>query len=162
MKKTLFIGYGNLDRQDDGVAWHIMLALLGHFDIPLPDDPDDGICIFDMNPSFLFLLQLTPETAEEIARHDRVCFIDAHTGDNTPQGIHITKIEPEFQNSAFTHHMKPETCLSLANSLYGGSPEAVLLTVQGVGFEFSRNLNKETQALIPLAVDEILAWADTN
>ena len=27
MDKTLVIGYGNVDRQDDGAAWHILARL---------------------------------------------------------------------------------------------------------------------------------------
>ena len=39
---TLFIGYGNPDRQDDGVAWHVLTGIanqLGLGDIPLVGRP---------------------------------------------------------------------------------------------------------------------------
>jgi hydrogenase maturation protease len=157
MKKTLLIGFGNIDRQDDGVAWHVMLDLLHYFEHPQPAEPDEGVVILDTNPSFLFLLQLTPEIAEEIARYEQVCFIDAHTG-YSPQHVQMEKISPVFQNSAFTHHMTPQTSLSLANSLYCKSPEAVMISIRGHKFGFSRNLSTETKALISPAVDKIIRW----
>ena len=76
---TLFIGYGNPDRQDDGVAWHILAGIANQLGLetspswedPLPSSPE---------AEFAFYLQLTPELAEDLTSYDRVCFVDAHTG----------------------------------------------------------------------------------
>ena len=157
MKKTLLVGYGNLDRQDDGVAWHVLLKLLKKFDQTIPNHPDDGILDLESNPSFMFLLQLTPELSEVVANYEKVCFIDAHTG-NVPHDFQMTEVFPIFQNSPFTHHMTPQTCLSLSNTLYGGNPKSVLVSIRGYEFDFSQNLSAKTQSLVNNAFDIIWEW----
>ena len=158
MEKTLLIGYGNLDRQDDGVAWHILMALLKRFDYSLPSHPDDEIFEIESNPAFMFLLQLTPELAEDIAGYERVCFIDAHTS-AIPEELHVAEVSPIFQNSPFTHHITPQTCISLASTLYDVTPEALLVSIRGYEFDFSRQLSQQTQALVSQAVQTIWEWA---
>ncbi|MEM5775534.1 MAG: hypothetical protein AAGU05_11085 [Anaerolineaceae bacterium] len=157
MKKTLLIGYGNLDREDDGVAWHILLHTARRLDIPFPDDPTEELDLLQGNPALYFSLQLTPEFAEEISRYERVCFIDAHTG-NYPQDLNIQKLAPEFQRSPFTHHLTPQSCLSLAQTLYGRAPEAILVSVKGYSFNFTQTLSQYTEELMPQAVKAIMDW----
>jgi len=77
---TLLFGYGNIDRQDDGVAWHILRGVAGHFGVELPEVPDDPVIELFADLTCKFALQLTPENAEEIAKFEQVFFIDAHTG----------------------------------------------------------------------------------
>ena len=157
MKKTLLIGYGNLDREDDGVAWHILTHVARRLHIPFPEDSTEELDLLDSNPAIYFSLQLTPEFAEEISRFERVCFIDAHTG-NYPDDLNVQKVEPEFQRSPFTHHLTPQSCLSLSQSLYGHAPEAILVSVKGYSFNFSQSLSPTTQKLMEKAVDAILQW----
>ncbi len=38
----LFLGYGNVDRQDDGVAWHILDLIGRHFGLNVPDPTGEG------------------------------------------------------------------------------------------------------------------------
>ena len=66
MKRTLLIGYGNPDREDDGVAWHILRALSVKLGLPAPDSYEDDFTQ-TAQMDFAFYLQLTPEIAEEIA-----------------------------------------------------------------------------------------------
>ena len=40
---TLVIGYGNADRQDDGVGWHILKVLAERIGTSVPDDPGAAI-----------------------------------------------------------------------------------------------------------------------
>ena len=47
MKKILLLGYGNPDREDDGVAWHILRALAVKMGLPAPDSYEDD---FPENP----------------------------------------------------------------------------------------------------------------
>ena len=35
MQKILVIGYGNVDREDDGVGWHVLETLSDHFGSPV-------------------------------------------------------------------------------------------------------------------------------
>ncbi|MDR3577134.1 MAG: hydrogenase maturation protease [Anaerolineaceae bacterium] len=157
MKKTLILGYGNPDRQDDGVAWHILVAVAKHFNRPTPESFEEEFESGDGNPDFLFVLQLVPEMAEMLSSYERVCFVDAHTG-NVPEDVNVISVSAQFQTSPFTHHMTAATCLTLAQTIYHQFPEAILVSVRGYRFGFTQSLSPETQALAGQAADRILNW----
>ena len=156
LNRALLIGYGNPDREDDGVAWHILHALALKLGLPAPISYEDE---FPQNTQidFAFYLQLTPEMAEEIAAYEYVCFVDAHTG-NIPVPVRLIDVESDFQRSPFTHHLTPQSLISICETLYASKPDAVLLSVRGYQFLFSRQLSEETLALVPQAVDLIWDW----
>jgi hydrogenase maturation protease len=156
VKRLLLIGYGNPDREDDGVAWHILRALTEQLGLDSPESYDDE---FPGHPliDFAFYLQLTPEMAEEVSHYEFVCFIDAHTG-SIPEPVRLIDVESEFQASPFTHHLTPQSLLSMCETMYRKKPEAVLLSVLGHRFLFSRQLSEETEGLVPQAVELIWRW----
>jgi hydrogenase maturation protease len=156
LKKLLLIGYGNPDREDDGVAWHILRALTIKLGLAAPESYEDEFPLFE-SIDFAFYLQLTPEMAEEIASYEFVCFIDAHTG-SIPESVRLIDVESEFQRSPFTHHLTPQSLLSLCETIYEKKPDAALLSVLGYRFLFTRQLSEETAALVPEAVDLIWNW----
>lgn len=156
MKKALIIGYGNPDREDDGVAWHILRALTLKLGLPAPVSYEDEFPE-DIRITFAFYLQLTPEMAEDINAYEYVCFVDAHTG-NIPEPVRLIPVESEFQHSPFTHHLTPQSLVSMCETLYGRKPDAALLSVLGHRFLFSRQLSQETAALVPQAVESIWDW----
>ena len=156
MKKLLIIGYGNPDREDDGVAWHIQHALIQKLGLPAPDSYEDEFPQVEQI-DFSFYLQLTPEMAEEIAAYEYICFLDAHTG-NIPEEVRLIDVKSDFQRSPFTHHLTPQSLISICETLYGRKPEAALLSVRGYQFLFSRQLSNETAALVPQAVELIWEW----
>jgi hydrogenase maturation protease len=156
LKKSLIIGYGNPDREDDGVAWHILRALTIKLGLRSPESYEDEFPEFEPI-NFAFYLQLTPEMAEDIKEYEYVCFVDAHTG-NIPEPVRLIDVESEFQRSPFTHHLTPQSLLSMCETLYGRKPEAALLSVLGHRFLFSRQLSEETAVLVPQAVDLIWNW----
>jgi len=156
LKRILLIGYGNPDRQDDGVAWHILRALAERLGLPAPLTYDDEFPIND-RLDFAFNLQLTPEMAEDLSDYERVCFVDAHTGD-IPQPVRIIEVQSEFQHSPFTHHLTPQSLLAMCAAIYNRQPQAVLLSVRGYRFLFDRELSPETSALVEEAVVLIEEW----
>ena len=158
MNQKLVIGYGNPDRQDDGVAWHVLHALAIRLNLPAPDSYEDEFPSND-RLDFSFTLQLTPEMAEQIAPYERVCFVDAHTGSIASE-VQLVPVESQFQHSPFTHHLTAQSLLSMCQSLYGNTPQAVLLSVRGYQFEFERELSTETAALMPEAVEMIRGWME--
>ena len=157
MKKTLILGYGNPDRQDDGVAWHVLESVAQQLGKPVPNTFEEEFEPGDATPDFLFVMQLVPELAETLASYERVCFVDAHTG-NVPEDVHLTRVTAEFQHSPFTHHMTVATCLILAQTIYHQSPEAILISVRGFQFGFARSLSQESEALANQATQIILDW----
>ncbi|MDD5369698.1 MAG: hypothetical protein PHQ40_11465 [Anaerolineaceae bacterium] len=153
----MIIGYGNVDRQDDGVAWHVLDGLAGRLGKTRDSEVGEGFQEFGSSPDLLFQLQLMPELAEVITAYERVCFVDAHTG-NVREDVHQEILQPGYQASAFTHHMTPQTCLALAESLYHRRPAAMLVSVHGFQFEFTHSLSSATAALAEQAVDRIFTW----
>lgn len=156
MKPILLIGYGNPDREDDGVAWHILRAVAVRLGLPAPDSYEDEFPTNDLI-DFAFNLQLTPELAEDVSAYQYVCFIDAHTG-NIPEPVRLIEVESEFQRSPFTHHLTPQSLLSICETVYNKKPNAALLSVRGYRFLFTRELSEETEELVPQAVELTMNW----
>ena len=157
MPDTLILGYGNVDRMDDGVAWHVLAALAVALGMPAPTLLEDAFALPRRQADCLFILQLTPELAERLAQYRRVCFVDAHTGDLLDE-TRLAPVAPAFTNSPFTHHLTPATCLALAQALYGRAPEAVLASVRGEAFGFAQELSPAAARRVPALVAQILAW----
>jgi hydrogenase maturation protease len=160
LKRVLIVGYGNPDREDDGVAWHILRALTIKLGLPSPDSYEDEFPESAM-VDFAFCLQLTPEMAEDISAYQHVCFVDAHTG-SIPKPVRLIEVESEFQPSPFTHHLTPQSLVSMCEIIYGKKPQVALLSVLGHRFLFSRELSGETAALVPQAVELIWDWLNAR
>jgi hydrogenase maturation protease len=157
LSETLILGYGNPDRQDDGVAWHVIDGLAQVLGMPRTEEFDEEMRLGEQ-ADLLFQLQLTPEIAELVANYTRVCFVDAHTG-AIQNDLNVEKISAQYQTSPFTHHMTPQTCLSIAENLYHRVPqEALLISIRGYAFEFSTELSEKTQSLAKEAIQTILGW----
>ena len=154
---TLIVGFGNPDRQDDGVAWHVLNLLADHFGLPKPQPPDLDFYPGNSNPDLFFTLQLVPELAEMVANYERVCFIDASTGSAAGE-IDWQEISSRFQASPLTHHLTAETLMNLTGTLYHKSPQAVLVSIHGYEFEFTHTLSPNTARLADQAAQEIIKW----
>jgi hydrogenase maturation protease len=155
--KTLVLGYGNVDREDDGVAFHVLAHLARRLGRPAPVSIEEGFDLAGEAVELLFVLQLTPELAETLAEFGRVCFVDAHTG-AVPEEIQVLPLRPQFQNSPFTHHLTPESLLSFATTLYNKQPEGLLVSVRGYSFGFAQTLSPRTSELAQAAADHIWMW----
>ncbi len=159
MTSTLIIGYGNPDREDDGLAWHVLVELAARLGRRIPGAPEEGFFPEGLTPDLWFVLQLVPEMAEDFAKYDRLCFVDAHTGDISEE-IWLRTVEESQSASAFTHHVTPATCLALVHSLYQKFPEAQLLSMRGEAFRFSRELSPAGQNLVNPAVELLQNWLE--
>lgn len=151
MNKTLFLGYGNPDRGDDGVAWHILNTLFTQL-----GNPNLDLFDMDVNPltdkvDVWFNFQLLPEISDLIVKYDRAVFIDAHTGE-IMQDLNFEEVKPAYQNAPFTHHMTPASLLAIAESIHGCYPRSWLVSVRGNAFQFERVLTAQTEALCAQAV----------
>jgi hydrogenase maturation protease len=154
---TLIIGYGNPNRQDDGVAWQVLSQVAHSLGIHSPSSIEEPFPILPNQPEFLFSLQLVPELGETISKFERVCFVDAHTRE-IKEKVQAIKLTPKYQRSAFTHHMTPQTCLEIAQTIYGVKVDALQVSVRGYHFEFEDKLSPESLNLVPIAVKKILDW----
>ena len=158
---TLIIGFGNADRQDDGVGWHILKNLAEKIGQSVPDDPGASIEIESEIVDLVYILQIFPELSETISHYKRVCFVDAHTSD-IPEKISWHQLTPEYEKSPLTHHMSPKTVLSITATIYDRVPEAILVSVRGYGFQFNRELTPKTTALAEQTTERLWEWINTK
>ncbi len=155
--KTLLFGYGNADREDDGVAWHVLREIMRRSGLPVLDDLDIDLLDPQTQVHYVFQLQLIPEIADDLIQYDRVCFIDAHTG-AIPEEVHLEVIKPCFQRSPLTHHLTAASLLSITETIHHKVPETILISIRGYRFGFGRSLSPDTEKLVAQAADSILTW----
>jgi Ni,Fe-hydrogenase maturation factor len=98
-----------------------------------------------------------PELADQIKNYQRVCFIDAHTG-NIPEDFRIKQLTSEYETSPFTHHLTAASCMALCKSIYKVEPEAILVSVRGYQFGFTQALSQKTSSLVEVAAQKIYEW----
>ncbi len=155
--RALVLAYGNTDRQDDGVAWHILRELAQQLGTFLPLSPAEECEKEIGNIHLRYLLQLIPEVADDFKQYDRVVFIDAHTG-HIKDDLYLENLTPVYQPSPLTHHLTPASCLAIAEALHHTAPQALLVSVRGYEFGFSSTLSENCARLVPVAVRAILEW----
>jgi hydrogenase maturation protease len=126
--RSLVVGYGNPLRGDDGIGWHAAAALAAD---PRLADTD-----------VLTRHQLTPELAEDIATARLAVLIDASLGD-TPGCVSIREVAPAPASPApsWSHHLRPEDVVGLAQALFGATPQVFLVTVTGAHFGYGTQLS---------------------
>jgi len=120
--KTLVIGYGNTLREDDGVGFRVAEAV-------------ETWNLADVNA--LPCHQLTPELAADMAKADRVIFVDATLPQNPHSPIVVEQIRPETNLVLGpAHHSSPQALLSLTQQLYNKLPRAytMLLPSWAMGY----------------------------
>jgi hydrogenase maturation protease len=140
MRKVIVLGWGNSQRQDDGLARIALerLELAG-----LPPDVE-----------FVHADQLLPEHAAIASQADVLMFVDASkTG--RPGEIRVEKVFADGKFPGPSHHLSPAALLTLLQTVYGSAPEAYCATLRGDAFEFGEGLSPSIELLLPLFVDEI-------
>ncbi len=117
--RTLVLGWGNPGRGDDGLG----PALAGIIEA----QAGDGLTVESD-------YQLQVEDAAEIARHDRVVFVDADR--SGPEPFSCRRLAPAETGLSFTSHsVSPGALLKLAGELFGKEPEAWLVGIRGYAFD---------------------------
>lgn len=121
--KTLILAWGNPGRGDDGLGQALA-------DVLCDLDSDGRGEPLTVRADY----QLQIEDATEIARHDRVIFVDAdRTG---PEPFWCRRLQPsEYGLSFSSHSISPGALLTLAESLFGSRPEAWIIGIRGYEFD---------------------------
>ena len=150
---VLLIGFGNVSRRDDGVAWHILRRLRQQLGLP-PDDvfADAGE---DEALATIFTHQLAPELSQTTSRYDIVVFVDAHVQGVDWEPVSWRELSPAYEAGLTAHQLKPESVLALSASLFGRSPRGYVLSVLGYGFDFGQELSEATSSLADEAVSRL-------
>lgn len=121
--KTLVLAWGNPGRGDDGLGQALADLLCEWED----DRRGESVTV---RADY----QLQIEDAAEIARHDRVVFVDAdRTG---PEPFSCRRLQPSEYGLGFSSHsVSPGALLTLAESLFGSRPEAWIIGIRGYEFD---------------------------
>jgi hydrogenase maturation protease len=159
MPRSLIIGYGNIDRADDGVAYEAINTLRRRQGREPLGEENTGLEELGEEVDSIFLSQLTPELMELLCDYDRVVFVDAHVNeDNGIKNLHCVDVLPEYTPASLTHHLTPGMLLALIKAVYQRELIGHLVSIRGYDFGFHRNLSAGTRALMGQAVGDILQW----
>jgi len=156
---SLVIGYGNPERQDDGVAFYVVNRLRRRLAQPPLAWDEDGLTRLDRRTDSVFIRQLAPELIELLVHYDRVIFVDAHVPADSPD-LCCTRLYPDAGVPLFSHHMHPEMLLGFLKAVYGREPASHLLTIQGRRFDLRRGLSVQAAAMVDPAAAMILNLLD--
>jgi hydrogenase maturation protease len=154
MHRILIIGFGSIDRGDDGVAYHVINALRQRLGQNMLDEDETGLEELGNQTDSVFLVQLAPELMDIMAGYDQVVFVDAHVLENVGN-LHCVPVLPEYTPATITHHMGPAMILALLKALYQREPTGHLVSIRGYNFDFHRNLSPDTKALVEPAAEYI-------
>jgi hydrogenase maturation protease len=159
--KTIIIGYGNIYRSDDGVAFTVINELRRQLGQKLLEEGDTGLDELGGENDSIFLLQLVPEIMELLTGYDKIIFVDAHVGSDL-EALNCSPVEAQYISSSFTHHMMPAAISAFLKTMYHCEPKAHLASIRGYDFDFKRTLSPQVQALVQPAVDAILKVIDQS
>ncbi|PJF48943.1 MAG: hydrogenase maturation protease [Chloroflexi bacterium] len=141
----LIIGYGNTLRQDDGAGPRVA-EIVASWHLP--------------NVRAISMHQLTPELADALASAEVVIFVDARRADphvQPPADVTFTAIgaAEDGTRAADTHTSDPRRLLALTQQLYGRCPQAWLVSVPGVDFDFGESLSERARQGVEVALRRI-------
>jgi hydrogenase maturation protease len=144
VKKILVYGYGNPGRQDDGLG-----CLFAQRVEDWAKDRDLENIRVESN------YQLNIEDAAEIAGEDLVIFADASL---EPEGPFLfEELLPNGEVEFTMHAVHPAFVLHLCESIYDKRPEAYLLHLRGVEWEFREGLSEEAEKNLEAAFEYIVS-----
>jgi hydrogenase maturation protease len=160
-RHTLVVGFGNLYRRDDGVGRAVVNRLRQRLGRDPLDPLDDGFDDLGHRVDTVVMHQLVPELAETLADYALVIFVDAHVGSTIHEPLHEERLAVVHRTPFVYHQTHPSTVLALTRRMFGGVPEAVLISLLGHDFDFGEGLSTETAALVEPAVARIMARVES-
>ena len=126
------IGYGNIQRRDDGIGPYVVNKLYEF----LKHRRDLQI---------LSCHQLIPDLIHELRDAHLILFVDATT-DVLEDGWKLVRITPEPKKVSYvTHYFEPSSLLILLQKVYHQYPLTWLASVQGNDFGFGEGLTQEAE-----------------
>lgn len=139
------IGIGNSGRSDDGLGWAFV-------------DRIRKEAVFDGQIEYRYQLQV--EDAALISEFERVIFVDSHQGE-LPDGFQLTRCEPLREFAFTTHVLPPGAVLSLCRDLYGKTPHADVMMIQGTSWDLQIGMSAEAERRLEAALESFRDyWRD--
>jgi hydrogenase maturation protease len=139
LPQVLFLAYGNLMRDDDGLGWRAADKLRD--------------CLAGENVKIIRSQQLTPEMAETASHYAAVIFVDAEA-EGRPGEVRCEPVIVPASPVQFSHQLSPGGILALCQGLYGAIPRCYSVTMSGASFDHAENLSGAAAAAFP----EFLRW----
>lgn len=147
VEETWIIGYGNWQRQDDGIGPYVIGCLR-----PLLKNQEKirtWVCT-----------QLDLGLVDKLKTAQVIIFVDA-TIDTLRQGWRCEKVGAEFEEMPYlTHSVKPSILLGFLNSVYNRSPLVYSVAVQGKDFGFGEVLTQEAEQRAKRVASEIILYLE--
>jgi hydrogenase maturation protease len=150
----LVIGYGNVDRGDDGAGFHVVNRLRVHFGQQPLAEEDSGLESL-ATVAAVFVPQLTPELALDAAAYPCLVLVDAHVTAEVRPLVYL-RLQPEYQPPAVSHFLSPAMFLWLVQSVSRPDRRAFLVSLRGHCFGPQRGLSPATSALVAPAAERVL------
>ncbi|MCS7055405.1 MAG: hydrogenase maturation protease [Thermoflexales bacterium] len=140
----LIIGYGNTLRSDDGIGPRVA-DVVASWQLP--------------NVRAIASHQLTPEMADALVAAEVVIFVDArqvNAEDKSSFGVTFTALSAAEDAAPNSFHISdPRRLLALTKQLYGRCPQAWLISVPGVNFDFGESLSEPARQGVEVALRRI-------
>ena len=131
---NILFGIGNSGRADDGLGWALLDRIRQETDYQIE-----------------YRYQLQVEDAELISRAEHVVFVDSYRGE-LPGGFQWKPCEASSETEFTSHVLPPGAILRLCQDLYGKSPRADLLMIQGSSWDLQNGLSPEAEARLDHAL----------
>jgi hydrogenase maturation protease len=162
MPQTLVIGFGNLDRGDDGVAFDVVNRLRRQLGLRPLEADETGLDDRSGDTGAVFVRQLVPELALDVGGCKRLVFVDAHVAAE-PRAIVCVAVRPEARlSSPLSHTLPVEGFLWLVQAAAGRAPESFLVSLRGHCFEPGRGLSPAAAALVEQAAATVWRLTGTK
>lgn len=142
-QRILFLGVGNIGRQDDGLGIYLIERLQA------AQIPSRFTCEANY--------QLNIEDALLISTYDLVIFVDASKEPNAKAPFGIRKLEPAHEMTFSTHAMSFKSILALCEELYQKNPKTYVLSLPGYEWEIGDTLSPKAEQNLQAAYDALLA-----
>jgi len=140
-RRKLVIGYGNSLRGDDRLGWEITGRLAAGI-------TDESVTIMSVH-------QLTPELAEPVSKAGMVIFVDASC-EGAPGTWKCEEIAPApAATDPLGHHFTIPGLLAYARAIFGGNPEAYVVSVAAESFDCRDALSVSVEVALPQIVSYI-------
>lgn len=138
-KRVLMIGIGNSGRGDDALGWKF-----------IDENEHSG---FEVD----YRYQLQIEDAALIKEYDQVIFVDA-CAQPLEGGFSFRPCEIKNTITFSSHRIDPCSILWLCRELYGITPEAYVMAIEGKYWELHQGLSKEAEENFAKAVAYFKQW----
>lgn len=134
---TLLLGIGNCGRSDDGLGWAFLDRVQNETGFNSPVE---------------YRYQLQVEDAAQIARMQRVIFIDSYKGD-LPAGFRWKTCTASENFEFTTHVLPPRGVMHYCKTLFGSTPRADILMIQGREWDLRNALSDDAAGNLDNALE---------